>query len=179
MERNIFFCYCHTQLPKHQQLSLCQSWKCVPSSRKWNGDRPLQKSHFVPTVSLADISQLGWVGPLDWHGRHNAELHHSKWLSLTLSRTITGFLSCHPAKCCYMYPIQTSQAWRDGKPLEQKDTPQRIQSWHTTYCWLVSKWPFGGRKLSLERRREEFLVLISFGTAAVVVIASIDDQKSL
>lgn len=40
-------------------LEMCSvTWKMVC-------DRPLQKSHFILTVSLADASQPVWVGPLD------------------------------------------------------------------------------------------------------------------
>ena len=110
--------YCHKQSTNHQQLNLCQFWKCVLSPRKLYGDRPLQNRHFILTALLADLSQTGWVEPLDWHVQHNADLHHSKQLSFTLSGTITELHTCLSAKFCCMHPIQTRQAWRDGKPLE-------------------------------------------------------------
>lgn len=138
----------------HQQLSLCQSWKCVLSPRKWYGDRPLQRSHFILTASLADPSQPGWVEPLDWHGQHNADLQHSKQLSLTLSRAITELHSCHPAKCCYMYPIQTSQARRYGQPREQKEDTPTIECFLAHDIRLIGvKMTISRKKMSLSRRR--------------------------
>lgn len=126
--------YFQKQSTFHQELSLLLDL-CVLSLRKWNSDRPLQNSHLMLPASLADLPQLGWVEPLDWHSQDNADLHMLKQFSPTPSRTITEVHSCHPEKCADMYPIQTSRAWRDSKALK------RIVFWHKTNSWLLAKWP--------------------------------------
>lgn len=149
--------FCQNQSTTINGWAFDQSCKCVLSPRKWYGDRPLQKSHFILTLSLGDPSRPGWVKSLDWHGQHDPDLHQLKRLSLIPSRTITGAHSCYPAKCCCMDPIQTGNSWKYGKLPEQKgDGPTTEYFWPKTCCWFKSKWPFGGTDCHCAERGRDF-----------------------
>lgn len=116
---------------------------------------------------------------LDWRGQHNAALRHWNQLSLALSRKITGLFGLSSSKML-LHVSNTNkpsmERWQVFGIRNGSSSKFNVL-WHTIYRWLVSKSPFGERwreEAVKEVQKGELLILISFGTA--VVIVSVDSN---